>query len=419
MMCYGWPCVIRIITTIAVLGLCGAARAVDPIGPAKRIDVDPGSPIHRFGIIYVIGTAPGGFAVAWEEDNEAPPPPLIYEDIRFRIYSNTFAPVAGPRSANLTGDKRLPTLSRIVPLGTDGAYLVYAMTRDNNNPDHPEVVEAFGQTIALATGNRTGPRRLLNTVGISDTFVGIASGLSDGRAVFAWREIDGFDPTHGRFISSAGVPQPVNLDFVCCDSNSAQITSLQPLGNNFVATYLRRSIFGGSGIYGRVFRPNGEPLGAAKLLITLTSTSTPPAPPTPKVLSNGRVVAFEYVQVSSDRFKLNAQLYRQDWTEVGAVKTLVSNLTTTKYIDFAPTLDGGLFMIRTIQNGSVFTRSVRKLNAALQPEGPDYNFASPHGFDFFRIAAVTGDRAVVVYRNTVGGDLATGRHQLFARIVSY
>jgi hypothetical protein len=168
-----------------------------------------------------------------------------------------------------------------------------------------------------------------------------------------------------------------------------------------------------------VFRPNGEPLGAAKLLITLTSTSTPPAPPTPKVLSNGRVVAFAYVQVSSDRFKLNAQLYRQDWTEVGAVKTLVSNLTTTKYIDFAPTLDGGLFMIRTIQNGSVFTRSVRKLNAALQPEGPDYNFASPHGFDFFRIAAVTGDRAVVVYRNTVGGDLATGRHQLFARIVSY
>jgi hypothetical protein len=289
------------------------------------------------------------------------------------------------------------------------------MTRDNNNPDHPEVVEAFGQTIALATGARTGPRRLLNTVGISDTLVGIASGLSDGRAVFAWYEVDSFDPTRGRFISSAGVPQPVNLDFVCCDPGVAQLTSLQPLGTNFVGTYLRNSIFGGNGIYGRVFRPNGQPLGAAELLTEMTSS------PTPKVLSNGRIVAFEYVQVSTDpvRFKLNAQLYRQNWTKVGAVKTLVPNLTATKYIDFAPTLDGGLFMIRTLQNGSVFTRSVRKLNAALQPEGPDYNFASPHGFDFFRIAAITGDRAVVVYRNTVGGDLTTGRHQLFARIVSY
>jgi hypothetical protein len=390
------------------LSLYGPARAVDAVGNAQRIDREPASSIYRFGVFYVTRTAPGGFAVAWEEDSETQAT-LTYERIRFRIYDNAFAPVAAPSSANLKGDKRLPTLSRIVPLGADSAYLVYAMTRDNDHPDHPEIREAFGQTIALATGVATGKRRLLNTTGISDTLIGIAAGLSDGRAVFAWYETDAFDPARGRFILDTGQLRAVNLDFACCDGGVAQLTSLQPLGNNFIATYLRNSIFGGNGISARLFNARGRPAGPAVLLTPNTLG------PTAKALSNGRVALFEFVQVSSDPplYKLVAQLYNKNWVKVGAQRTLVPDLTSTKYVDFAPTLDGGLFMIRTLQDGSVFTRSVRRLDASLASVGPDYTFPS-HGFDFFRVAALSEDRAVAVFR-----DIVSGRDRLFAQILSY
>jgi hypothetical protein len=399
-----------LLTGIAVaLSLGGGAHAVDPVGNAKRVDKDPGSSIYRFGIFYVTRTAPGGFAVAWEEDRETQAT-LTYERILFRIYGNTFAPAANPKSANLKGDKRLPGLSRIVPLGADNAYLVYALTRDNDSPDHPEIREAFGQTIALATGTATGPRRLLNSAGISDSLIGIATGLSDGRAVFAWYETDTFDPARGRFITDTGQLKPVNRDFSCCDSGVAQLTSLQPLGNGFVATYLRNSIFPGSnGVSARLFNANGQPVGPATLLKPSTLG------PTAKTLSNGRLALFDFVLVNSEpaHYKLVAQLYDTNWVKIGPKKTLLPDLTTTKYVDFAPTLDGGLFMLRTLQNGSVFTRSVRRLDASLARAGSDHTFPS-QAFDFFRVAALTGDRAVAVFRDTV-----SGRDQLFMQILSY
>jgi hypothetical protein len=77
------------------------------------------------------------------------------------VYNDSYAPVAGPKAANLAGNKRLPNLVRIVPLGASNAYLVYALTRDNNHPDHPEIREAYGQTTALATGAAAGSRTLL------------------------------------------------------------------------------------------------------------------------------------------------------------------------------------------------------------------------------------------------------------------
>lgn len=139
-----------------VLGLCGSAGAVAAFGPAKRVDVDPtaaAAPIYRFGLSFLTRTPTGGFAIAWEEDSRAQTP-NAYERIRFRIFGNTFAPVAAPQAANLSGGKRLPGLSGIVPLGTNKAFLFYGVTRDNSHPDHPFIREAFGQVIALATGGR-------------------------------------------------------------------------------------------------------------------------------------------------------------------------------------------------------------------------------------------------------------------------
>jgi hypothetical protein len=399
-----------------VLGLCGSAWAVAALGPAKRVDVDPtasAAPIYRFGLSFLTRTPTGGFAAAWEEDSSAQTP-NAYERIRFRIYGNTFAPVAAPQAANLSGGKRLPGLWGITPLGSDKAYLFYALTRDNNSLDHPTIREAFGQKIALATGAASGARQLLNppATGNWDSLIGIPAGLQGGRAVFGWYESDNVAPAPGRFISSAGVLQPATLDFACCGTNAAQLVRLQPLGTGFLADYVFNSIFTtNDGIYARVFNANGQPASAAKFFLIN------PSSPIPKALSNGRIVVFRYVQISSNpnRFKLMAQLYTSAWAKIGTERTLVPDLTTTKYVDFTPTLDGGLFMIRTLLNGSVYTRSVRRLNANLVATGTDYTFAGsgPQALGF-RIAALSANRAVVLYPNIVGG-----RHRLFAQIVSY
>jgi hypothetical protein len=405
-----WKIAARAVAIAALtFGFSTISHAVAPVGPVKRVDVDPGSPLHRFGIFYVTRTAPGGFAVAWEEDALAQTSGTVYERIRYRVYNGVFNPVIAPQLANLAGNRRIPTLSRIVPLGTNSVYLVYALTRDNASIDHPEVREGFGQRIVLATGKAFGPRQLINSAGIWDTLVPIASGLNDGRAVFGWRETDGTE-TPGRFIGGTSVLQPINLDFACCGANAAQRVGLQPLGASFVATYVRSSIFAPatSGIYARVFGPNGQPLAAGKQLLGDTIH------PVPKVLSNGRIVVFRYVQIGTNptRYILEARLYNQNLVPFGPTKILIPDVTSTKYVDFAPTRDGGLFMIRTLQSGSTFIRSVRRLGAALTPVGADYNFASPTS-DFFRIAALSATRSVVLYRNIVAG-----RHRLFAQIVS-
>ena len=286
-----------------------------------------------------------------------------------------------------------------VSYGSDSAYA---------NPDHPELREAFGQTIALASGAASGARRLLNP-GNWDSLIGIAAGLSGGRAVAAWYETDEFSPAPGRFISSTGVPQTVNLNFACC-SDAAQLTGLFPLGTGFVASYFRNSIFGGkNGLHGRVFKADGQPLGAAKYITASTLN------PFIRTLSNGRIAVFSFAPVGNpvDHYRLLVQLYDQNWVRIGVAKTLIADVTTTKYVDFAPTLDGGVFMLRTLLNGSAYTRSVRRLNAALAPVAPDYTFAST-GFDFFRVAALSSNRAVVLYRNIV-----SGRQQLIAQVLSY
>jgi hypothetical protein len=390
-----------------VLGLSGVACAVTAVGSAKRVDQDAGtSSVYFFGNFSVVQAGTGGFAVAWEE-NTKPDNPIVYERIRFRVYSNAFAPVAGPQAANQSG-RRMPNLVRLVPLGADHAYLVYALTRDTDHPDHPEVRDAFGQTIALASGTATGRRRWLNTIGIWDSLIGIAAGLADGRAVVAWYEVDGFDPAPGRFISGAGVPQALSLDFACCDK--AQLTGLLPLGTGFVASYLRNSIFGGAnGLHGRVYKANGQPLGAAKHLTVSTLN------PFLRSLSNGRIAVFRFVPVG-EHYKLVVQLYDKHWEKIGVAQTVIADVTTTKYLDIAPTLDGGVFLVRTLQNrvDGPYTRSIRRLNADFAPVGADYTFASAHGFDFFRIAALSNNRAVVVFRNVV-----SGRQRLLARIVHY
>ena len=167
----GWALAARAVAIIAVvLGLSGEARAITAVGSAKRVDQDSGtSSVYFFGIFYVVRVGTGGFAVAWEENTE-PDNPIVYEHVRFRVYSNSFAPVAGPQAANQSG-RRVPNLVRIVPLDVDNAYLVYALTRDTDSPDHPEVRDAFGQTIALASGAATGRRRLLNTIGNWDSLI--------------------------------------------------------------------------------------------------------------------------------------------------------------------------------------------------------------------------------------------------------
>jgi hypothetical protein len=61
--------------------------------------------------------------------------------------------------------------------------------------------------------------------------------------VFAWYETDEFAPAPGRFISNAGVPTTVNLDFACC-SDPEQLTGLFPLASGtFAASCFRNSIF--------------------------------------------------------------------------------------------------------------------------------------------------------------------------------
>src|SRR5512145_3097955 len=102
----GWRFGARVIAVFCVmLGLCGSAWAVAKLGSAKRVDVDPGAaaaPIYRFGLSFLTRTPTGGFAIAWEEDSRTQTP-NAYERIRFRIYGNTFAPVAAPQAANLSG----------------------------------------------------------------------------------------------------------------------------------------------------------------------------------------------------------------------------------------------------------------------------------------------------------------------------
>jgi hypothetical protein len=406
------------IAALAVaLSLSGEASAVAPLGSAKRVDKDTGtSDVYWFNTNFrVTRTGTGGFAVAWEENTVSEAPnPIIWEDVRFRVYDDSFAPVAGPKAANLAGNKRLPNLVRLVPLGASNAYLVYALTRDNNHPDHPEIREAYGQTIALATGAAAGARKLLNppTTGNWDTLTGIASGLSNGRAVFAWYETDEFAPVPGRFMSSAGVPMAVNLDFACC-SDPAQLTGLFALPTGaFAASYLRNSIFGGkNGLHGRVFKSNGQPLGPSKHLTTSTAN------PFIRTLSNGRIALFTFVPVGNPvtHSKLVVQVYDKNWAKVGGKKTLIPNVTSTKFLDLEPTLDGGMLMVRTLLQGTnVYKRSIRRLDANFAPAGADYTFTSPHGFDVLRVAALSSNRAVVLFRNIVGG-----RHQLFVRILRY
>jgi hypothetical protein len=406
-----------IAAVVLAMSLLSEAGAVAPLGSAKRVDKDTGtSEVYWFNTNFrVTRTGTGGFAVAWEDNtiSEAPNP-IIWEDVRFRVYDGSFAPVAGPKAANLAGNKRLPNLVRIVPLGASNAYLIYVLTRDNNSVDHPEIREAFGQTIALATGAAAGPRKLLNppATGNWDTLAGIASGLSNDRAVFAWYETDAVAPTPGRFVTSAGVPMAANLDFACC-SDPAQLTGLFPLPNgSFAASYLRNSIFGGAnGLHGRVFKSNGQPLGPSKHLTTITTN------PFIRTLSNGRIAVFTFVPVGNPvtHSKLVVQAYDKNWGKVGGKKTLIPNLTSTKFLDLEPTLDGGMLMARTLLQGTdVHKRSIRRLDANFAPVGADYTFASPHGFDVFRVAALSSSRAVVLFRNIV-----SSRHQLFVRILRY
>jgi hypothetical protein len=388
----------------------GEAGAITVVGSALRVDQDAStSSVYFFSPFFqVVRVGTGGFAVAWEE-NTTFDNPIVYDRVRFRVYNNSFAPVAGPQAANQSG-RRVPNLLRLVPLGGDNAYLIYALTRDTDSPDHPEVRDAFGQTIALASGAATGRRRLLNSIGNWDSLIGMAAGLADGRAVVAWYESDGFDPAPGRFISAAGVPQALSLDFACCDE--AQLTGLFPLDSGFVASYVRNSIFGGdNGLHGRVYQTDGQPLGAAKHITASTLN------PFLRSLSNGRIAAFRYVPVGDPPHnKLVVQLYDKHWEKIGAAKTLLADVTTTKYLDIAPTLDGGVFMVRTLLNSNdgSYTRAIRRLNADFAPVGADYTFASPHGFDYFRVAALSNHRAVVVFRNHV-----SGRNRLLAQILRY
>ena len=94
------------------------AHAVTAVGTAKRVDVDSAAtPIHQFGLFYVTRSPTGGFVAAWEANTKTETP-LVYEGIRFRVFGSTFAPVAGQKSADISGAKRRPTLSGVVPLGT-------------------------------------------------------------------------------------------------------------------------------------------------------------------------------------------------------------------------------------------------------------------------------------------------------------
>ena len=92
-----------------------------------------------------------------------------------------------------------------------------------------------------------------------------------------------------------------------------------------------------------MYKANGQPLGAAKHITANTLN------PLLRALSNGRIAVFRYVPVD-DHHKLVVQLYDKHWEKIGAAKTLIADVTTTKYLDIAPTLDGGVFMIRTLQN---------------------------------------------------------------------
>jgi hypothetical protein len=204
----------------------------------------------------------------------------------------------------------------------------------------------------------------------------------------------------------------VNLDFACC-SDPAQLTGLFPLLNgSFVASYRRNSIFGGkNGLHGRVFKSNGQPLGPAKYLTTSTVN------PSIRTLSNGRIAVFTFVPVGNPvtHSKLVVQVYDKNWAKVGGKKTLIPNVTSTKFLDLEPTLDGGMLMARTLlQATDVHKRSIRRLDANFAPVGADYTFTSPHGFDVLRVAALSSNRAVVLFRNIVDG-----RHQLFVRILRY
>jgi hypothetical protein len=412
-MSFRWRLVARLVVLFAiVLGASGAAHAVAAFGTVKRVDVDPiGTPIYWIGNFYVARTAPGGFAIAWEENTKSESPnPIVYERIPFRIYNNAFAPVAVPKPANLSG-RSAPNLARLVPLSANNAYLVYYGTRSNANPDHSTLRDAFGQTIALSTGAATGARQLLNSTGNWDTLIALASSLSGGGAVAAWYESDAAAPVSGRLINGAGTPQPTFLNFACCaGAAGAKLTGLYPEGTGFVASYLRNSIFGGNnGLYGRVFNANGQPVSAAKF-ITANTTN-----PFVRTLSNNRIAVFAFQPLASpaNHFKLVVQLYDQNWATIGLAKTLIPDVTSTQFLEIAPTLDGGVFMAATTLNGSVYTRSVRRLNAAFNTVAPDFTLPTTN-YDYFRVATLNAHRAVVLYRNIVGG-----RHRLFAQVVSY
>lgn len=386
-----------------VLAAAGSALAVAPVGKAKRIDKDAGTSIYGIHTYQVARTAPGGFAVGWNEYDEVTSP-QEYQAIRFRVYDKAFAPAGSVRSADLT-DRTAPFMVRLLPLGKDKLLLVFGGKAPPAHVDDPGARQVMAHVIALANG-KPGPRlRLDNKATGPDTMIQAAN-LKDGRVVVGWYQDTEEEDIPGRFVKADGTLAATKLQLACCDGGN--LLYLGGLGKGFVGLLRHTSIFNSTDkAYGQLYTANGAPTGAPKDLKMKDGIA-----PITRALANGRTVAMRYIAVGDHR-KLVARIYDQSWKTIGKEKTLIPDVTDVTSLDFAPTPGGGLLMVQNIRNASDYTRRVTYLNAKLKPAGAAYSITSDD-IDYPRVAALGASRAVLVFRT-----IENSRSRLFFRILSY
>ncbi len=384
------------LTAMIVACLGTPAAAVSPVGAQMRVDVDPQTAFYAFGRYFVAPTSAGGFAVAWEEDSvDDPPESDDYEAIRFRVFRPNLSPVAVPGKANLAALKD-PFGGDLVRIGAGKVLVVFTGTRNGKT-------EAYGQTLSIADGSAS-PRALLNNTPNNDVFNAKIAPLSDGRAVFAWVDNGSQAKVPARFISPAGAPLVRNLDLK--QPGQPFFENVYPFGAGFISLYSHNTP--SFERYVQIFRSDGSKIGALKKVphgaigVPLVDT-----------LTNSRVVVRE-IRYDGNGFKIIGTALDQSWSIVAGPKILqtLTNFDTARVS--TSRLPGGAFLLVIVKTkGATTTFSISRFGSNLALIGPTYTFAGIAG-DFPRVAALNGNRAVLVFTRKV-----SGRARLVAQQVEY
>jgi len=376
------------------VALSGIAAAVTATGSPVRVDVDPHTSWYGFFGYQVIATQTGGFAVAWEQDTVQDRPffPAI-EGLKARIFRNTFVPVGAPKAPNTSGHIA-PSLNGFFPIGTDKLFLAFGSTRRISGSETRR--EYFGQTLTITT-EAIGARQLLNTTSNSGAATGRSAGLFDGRGIFGWFDglVSASSPSVilGRFIAPTGSPQAANLRLTL--SPGFAIADVRPLGPGFLALY-RRIDGGSTQVSGRVFKANGTPLGAAHVLSPGVNNL-----PLLATFADGRILVATWI-VSGSQVDLVGQIYSQTWSPIGSAKTLIEDGAANDRVDLAALPDGGIVLARSFGAFPTYKHTVQRFSSTLTAVGAVYTIPSV-GLDFARIAALSATKAVLVFKQNLGG----------------